>query len=101
MHPGLYMKAIHKVVEEHFGKIYPVGALFLDLLGIRRWIYDKKVVCSEMVAEFLYHATGLPDFENHFGWTPAELAVVCERWKDFEVVWKGEFHVAHTSGGDS
>ncbi len=75
--------------DAHLNERYPAGRLLLDLFGLGRFVHSEKVVCSELCAEFLAYATELKEFKPWFGWTPAQLADVFERWKDFEVVFKG------------
>ena len=73
----------------HLGETYPVYRLVLSALGIARLVHGWKDECSELVAEFLGAATGIKEFQNQFGWTPAGLADVIERWSTFEMVFKG------------
>jgi hypothetical protein len=71
------------------GERYPVLRLLLHLANAARLVHFNKVVCSELVAEFIYHATGLAEFKDEYGYDPAQLADIFERWRQFEIVYKG------------
>jgi hypothetical protein len=77
------------LILDHRGELYPFMRLPLHMLGVAHAVHFHKVVCSELVAKFIHHATGWDEFENWFGYDPAELADIFERWSKFEVIFKG------------
>lgn len=87
--------AFQKVYAEHYGERYPINRLFLNLFGLAGVVHFQKVVCSELVAEFLKYALkGLGVFELHhyFGWKPSDLAEIFVRWTAiFEIVYRGKW----------
>ncbi|MGA2227938.1 MAG: hypothetical protein ABSH41_26180 [Syntrophobacteraceae bacterium] len=75
----------------HLGETYPAYRIPLMLLGLGRFVHWYKLVCSELAVSFLDGACfrdRFSEFEDPFGWTPADVAKVLERWEGFEVVYK-------------
>jgi hypothetical protein len=76
----------------HLGEYYPAYRIPLILFGLGRFVHWYKLVCSELAVSFLdgacFHDGDFSEFEDPFGWTPADVASVFERWTGFEVVYK-------------
>jgi hypothetical protein len=84
MTPPVYAAGFEKI-RKHIGQWYPVHRLFLQLLGLAKYIHWTKVVCSELTAKF---EEGCAEFlgpdktsgfmRNHYGVNPDNLV---DRWK--------------------
>lgn len=90
-----FREAFQKIYVEHYGERYPVNRLFLFLFGFAKVIHFQKVVCSELVVEFLKYALegrGVFELDHYFGWTPADLAEIFWRWTEFfQIVYRGKW----------
>ena len=89
---GKYIEALEKIMAR-LGQRYPWWRLPLALFHLARRVNDGRDVCSELAAEMWGYCTGMKEFENHLGWTPAQLACVYERWRGFEIIYKGVWEV--------
>lgn len=84
------LRAIDLLMDEHKGQTYPWWRIPLHLYPpLARLISykGKWVVCSELVAKYLY-ASGARH-ENFTGTTPDQLAEEWVNWKNFDVIFEG------------
>jgi len=59
-------------IKKHIGQIYPIHRLFLHILNLAQFIHWNRLVCSELVAKFLYKS-GFRHGE-YFGTSPDMIA---------------------------
>lgn len=78
-------------IGEHLGRVYPLWRLPLHLvpplakfLGFGRWL-----VCSELVAKYLVYIAAR--CEPFTGVNPDTLADEWRRWKNFDIIYAGEW----------
>lgn len=85
-----FKTALMRLMARHHGQFYPVWRLPLHLLGplskLISW-RGKFVVCSELVAEFLYLA-GLRHGQ-YIGTNPDQLADEWRRWQGWKILGEG------------
>jgi hypothetical protein len=64
-------KSIYKVIQKHNKQVYPFHRLFLHVFNLAQFIHWKRLVCSELVAKYLFYL----DIRHHryFGTTPDML----------------------------
>ena len=82
-------------IKEHIGQWYPFHRLALHFFNLAQYIHWNKVVCSELIAKFLFGA-GLRDYK-YYGVTPDMLADEIEHslnddrtGPQYEIVFKGK-----------
>lgn len=81
MTPDRMMKGF-EAIQKHNGQRYPIWRLITHLFRFSKFIHWERVVCSELVAKFLYHCglrhryswgtnpdTLADEFREHKGWT--------------------------------
>lgn len=81
---------IDALKEEHLKQIYPAWRLLLHLVPplARRVSYKGKwVVCSELVAKYLF-LIGIRH-SSFAGTNPDNLVDEWRKWRDYEIVWEG------------
>jgi hypothetical protein len=78
-------------ITKDLGQRYPIWRLVADFLYVGRLCHFREKICSERVTRFLSLLTGRPIFADCWGWTPAELAVVIEEWRNFQIIYEGEW----------
>ena len=88
MTPEKFRRAYAKVLR-HDGQWYPWWRLPLQALHLDRYLPSDHLMCSELATEQADYATGMPEFKNFYGWTPAILATAFEHWREFKIVYKG------------
>jgi hypothetical protein len=91
INPVVVKMALDAIAAEHLGRIYPVWRLPLHLVPplakychLGRWL-----VCSELVAKYLVYIAAR--CEPYTGVNPDTLADEWVRWKNFDVLYQGEW----------
>ena len=87
-----FYTSFEKVYSNHDHEFYPIYRLPLHFLGVSKFIHWHKVVCSELVAQFLNYYirdSNIYTFENWFGWEPGNLAYTFEHDNNFEIIYRG------------
>ena len=97
MNDDTCLKGMEKI-KEHIGQLYPFHRLFLHFFNLAQFVHWNHVVCSELVAKFLFGA-GLRDYK-YYGVTPDHLSdeINCSLNKDrtgpqYEIVFKGKLPI--------
>lgn len=92
-----YIKGLSKI-EEHIGQIYPFHRLFLHFFNLAQFIHWDRMVCSELVAKFLFGAD-LRTYK-YYGTTPDHLCdeINCSLNKSrtgpqYDVIFKGRIPI--------
>ena len=81
--------AIQKIIQKHDGDIYPIYRLFFHLLGVADHIHwNRQLVCSELVAKYLYYAE-LRD-GHYYGTTPDNLHDEFRNNHYFKLIYEGK-----------
>ncbi len=81
--------AIKKVVDDHLGQRYPSWRILLHIIPplARATSNGNHFVCSELTARYLHEFGAWPEVVA--GINPDDLADALQRWKCFELVYKG------------
>lgn len=79
--------ALSKIIESHEGEWYPVLRMPLHVLGLAKFIHWHFVVCSELVAKFLYLAS--IRHRHYFGTKPDTLADEFKNYRCYKVIFEG------------
>lgn len=98
LHPNKYAEVWPKI-EKHEGEIYPVHRLVLHLTGLSKFVHWHRLVCSEMVAKFLYLVGARHKY--WFGTNPDHLADEFRHWRVYKIIYEGVINPELTlMGGD-
>ena len=81
--------AILKIINKHDGDLYPVRRLLFHAIGLAKHIHWRnQLVCSELVAKYLYYAE--LRHGKYYGTTPDDLHDELRNHRYFELVYEGK-----------
>jgi len=93
---------IEKFILKYEDEIYPYYRFFLNLFPpLAKYINfsKKKLICSELVAKFLYvgflkygtteNGVPWPRHEHFYGTNPDRLSDEWHRWKNYKIIFEG------------
>jgi hypothetical protein len=74
-------------LEPHRGEWFPFMRMVLHALRIAKFIHWSKLVCSELVAKYLFYMG--TRHHHYFGANVDDLEEELRNWKDYSIVFDG------------